>query len=166
MRTILFILLFLLSLESLALINGVPLKEANDVVRIWLKNGWVCSGVFLDPNTILTAAHCISPDKGIENLQVDKIESAGSLALDLEVVSLIPHPEYSAQAWPAYDVGIIKTSKNPKFEGQFQLKENSEGNLKEAILMGCWQTDYVNKNYSRTTGENSFLRVGAVLFSW
>lgn len=164
MRIILFILLFLRSLEGLALINGVPLEGINDVVRIRLKNGWVCSGVFIDPNTILTAAHCVSPEKGVEKLQVDKIESVDNLVLDLEVKRLIPHPDYSAQTWPSYDIGIIKTSRNSKFEGQFQLQENSEGSLKEAILIGCGRTDYKNKNYSRTIGENSFLQVGAVLF--
>lgn len=164
MRTIFFILLFLRPLEGLALINGVPLDGTNDVVRIRLKNGWVCSGVFIDPNTILTAAHCVSPEKGVEKLLVDKVESVGNLVLDLEVKRLIPHPDYSAQAWPSYDIGIIKTSRNSKFEGQFQLQENSEGSLKEAILIGCGRTDYENKNYSRTIGENSFLQVGAVLF--
>jgi len=65
-----FILLCVQSQECFTLINGVPLEGANDVVRIRLKNEWVCSRVFIDPNTILTAAHCISPENDFEKLQL------------------------------------------------------------------------------------------------
>jgi hypothetical protein len=164
MRAIFFIFLVLNSLEAFALINGAPLIGAKDVVRIRLTNGWVCSGVFIDPFTILTAAHCISPGKDNEKIQVDKIESADNSVLDLAIKNLIPHSDYSAQYWPSYDVGIIKTSRNPQFEGRFQIQENPIGHLQEAVLMGCGRTDYENKIYSRTTGENGFLQIGAVLF--
>lgn len=164
MRSIVFVFLFLKSLDALSLINGTPLLEAKDIVRIKLTNGWVCSGVFIDPFTILTAAHCISPEKNNEKLQIDKMESANDLVLALEVKKLIPHPEYSSQYWPLYDIGIIKTSKNSNFEGRYQLQNTLEDHLNDAILIGCGRTDYESKSYSRTTGENSFLRIGAVLF--
>ncbi len=164
MRTFLLILLFLKSASTLALINGAPLTGENDIVRIRLTNGWVCSGVFIDPYTILTAAHCISPAQNTEKLQVNKIESATELILDLEVKKLIPHPDYSAQYWPSYDIALIKTTKNSKFEGHFQLQNIMEGRSKEVILFGCGKTDYEKKSYSRTTGENSILQIGAVLF--
>lgn len=164
MRIFIFILLLVNSFESFALINGAPLIGAKDIVRIRLKNGWVCSGVFIDSFTILTAAHCISAEKDNESLQIDKIESVNNLVLDLEIKKLVPHPDYSPQFWPSYDIGIIKTSKNILFEGSFHLQENPVGFFEKAILIGCGRTDYENKIYSRLTGENTFFKFGALLF--
>lgn len=160
----LFILLFLKPPVAFALVNGLPLEGLSDVVRIRFTNGWACSGVFLDPYTLLTAAHCFAPNEGNKNLRVDKIESANNSVFNLEIKALLSHPNYSAQSWHSYDIGIIKTSKNLKFEGHFQLQENFEGYLKDAFLMGCGRSNHDNINYSRTWGENTFLQVGSVLF--
>ena len=157
-------LLFFISSQVYALVNGVPLKDSSDVVRIKLTNGWICSGVYLDPYTILTAAHCISPSEDKEVLRIDRIESQDDNVLDVKSVNLIPNPSYSAQYWPAYDVGIIKTTKNQKFVGQFRLQEHSEGYWRDAVLLGCGRVEYDKPVYFRTTGENRFLQIGAVLF--
>ena len=163
-RSFIFALLFFLTLDAYSLVNGAPLKDSPDIVRIKFRNGWVCSGVYLDPYTILTAAHCISSDKQAESLQIDQIQSEDDYILDAKVTQLIPNPDYSAQYWPAYDVGVIKTTKNQKFSGHFQLQEGKEGYLREAILIGCGRIEYDAKIYFRTTGENTFLQIGAVLF--
>jgi hypothetical protein len=163
-RSFVFKLLFLLTSEACALVNGVPLKNSPDVVRIKLTNGWVCSGVYVDPYTILTAAHCISSSEAAEVLQVDRIESEDDSLLDIKPIRLVPHPNYSSQYWPAFDIGIVKTTKNEKFAGHFQIQQQKEGYIRNAVLFGCGRVEYNKKVYFRTTGENSFFQIGAVLF--
>lgn len=164
MRSFTFALLFFLAIEAFALVNGVPLKNSPDVVRIKLTNGWVCSGAYIDPYTILTAAHCISPTEATEILYIDRIESEDDGLLDVKLVSLIPNPNYSAQYWHAFDVGIIKTTRNQKFVGHFQLQKSQKGYVQDAVLFGCGRIEHDKKVYFRTTGENSFIQIGAILF--
>lgn len=148
----------------MALINGKPLGGATDIVRLQFKNGWVCSGLFLDAYTILTAAHCIYAD-GINNFpRLEKVFSADDKLINVTVVSLLPHPSYAAQAWPSSDVGLIKTTKNDEFTGSLRLETKVMRTLGRAELFGCGRTDPVRKEYARTTGENNFLRLGSVLF--
>ncbi len=162
MKLLIHTLVFFLTLDAHALINGAPLKNAPDVVRIKFSNGWVCSGVYLDPYTILTSAHCISLKK--EKLQIDHIESENDVRLDVKMVHLIPNPSYSSQFWPAYDIGIIKTTINHKFTSSFQLQKSHAGYFRDAILFGCGRVDYNKKVYFRTTGENNYLQIGSVIF--
>ncbi len=97
-------------------------------------------------------------------LQIDRIESIDDIPLNVQLTGLIPNPKYSAQYWPAYDVGLIKTTNNHKFLGSFQMQEHKESYIREAVLLGCGRVEYDRKFYSRTMGENSFLQIGAVLF--
>jgi len=152
------------TLNSNALVNGTPLKGSPDVVRIKFSNGWICSGVYLDHYTILTAAHCISADEKAIVLETSYIESENDEQLDVKLIQLIPNKSYSDQYWPSYDVGIIKTTKNKKFTGEFQLQESMNGIIHKAILLGCGKVEYDKKIYLRTTGENTYIKLGAVLF--
>ncbi len=162
MRYVLVILTVILANSAFGLVNGVPLMNAHDIVRIKFANGWVCSGVYIDHYTILTAAHCLIT--GSEPLKIDKIESEEDTRLNVKQVSLLPNPLYSDQYWHEYDVGLIKTTRNDNFSGQYQIQDKALGYLRDAILIGTGKSDYDNKIYSRTFGENKFFRIGAVLF--
>ncbi|RYZ79365.1 MAG: S1 family peptidase [Proteobacteria bacterium] len=164
MRFTLLLLTFGFAFDSVALINGTPLSGSADVVRIKFDNGWACTGVYIDPFTILTAAHCIDSAGAPKPLSVDIIESAGDQALSVSVRALIPHPEYRSQRWPARDIGIIKTSQNVRYEGKFILQDASSKVISEVTLVGCGRSEPDKKILSRLTGTNRSFRVGSVLF--
>ncbi|MBL7544176.1 MAG: trypsin-like serine protease [Bdellovibrionaceae bacterium] len=164
MKSSIFISFVFFVLKSFALVNGVKLNDASDVVRISLTNGWICTGVFIDQYTILTAAHCVSPSKNTEILRIDRIETEDNAFISVRANKFIPHPNYSGQYWPIYDIGIIKTSKYENFTGHFKLQEQKEGFVRDSVLVGCGRIEYDKKIYFRTTGENRFLQLGAVLF--
>lgn len=164
MRFILFVTILVSVLKASALVNGAPLKGAADIIRIKFSNGWICSGVYLDPYTILTAAHCISDDEKEIKLETSLIESENDALLDVKLLQLIPNPNYAGQYFPTFDVGVIKTTANKKFTGEFQLAKNLDGIFQTAILFGCGRTEYDKKLYFRTTGENAYIKLGSVLF--
>lgn len=164
MRFIIFATVLMSILKAGALINGVPLKGASDVVRIKLSNGWVCTGTYIDPYTILTAAHCLLDDENTFVLETTKIESESDSILNVKATKFIPNKNYSAQYWPSYDVGIIKTTENKKFKGEFKLQEKLDGFIHKAALFGCGKIEYDKKTYVRTTGENTVFKLGGVLF--
>ena len=161
-------LIFIASLLAIttpcqALINGTPLKGAADLVRLRFSNGWICSGVYIDEYTILTAAHCVVPD-GNEKLSVAKFESENDEDLPVSVVKMIPHPTYDSQSWPASDIGVIKTTRNIRFTGQFKLSVSASPWWGKALLFGAGRTDALSPSTARTSGSNTYLRIGAVLF--
>jgi hypothetical protein len=155
----------LLSAQSAqALINGETVSGKVDLVRITFTNGWVCSGAYLDSTTILTAAHCLtSPDKNTK-LQIDKIQAEGDSIVDVRQVALIPHPKFSAQTWHSFDVGIIKTTKYAKFDGEFVLETEPQSNIGKIRLFGSGRTTVEGESYGRSTGVNSYLKIGPILF--
>lgn len=157
------ICIFLSSLTVHALANGSPLDGDPDIVRIRYGPTLVCTGVYIDPYTILTAAHCLlKPKPGPVMVHVAAIESKDDVELDVKVVGVVPNPDYKDQLWPSSDIGLIKTTENKKFEGAYTLAE-SVPIAGRAILIGTGRTQaYVDK-FARTTGLNRYLRLGAVL---
>ncbi len=143
-----------------ALINAVPLVGKPEVVRITFSNGWICSGIFLNPTTILTAAHCVSR----KDLQITKIESQDNQIVDVRLVDLIPHPKYTGQSWPSFDIGLIKTTEFKEFAGGLKLESSSDKIGTKAMLFGCGKTSTSNSQLARSQGENDFWKIGAVLF--
>ncbi len=131
------IIIQLLVSTSLALINGKPLENEPDVVRLVFQNGWICSGVFLDPTTILTAAHCLVADDLIQLVKLKEILSDGDQPLEVKETNSFVHPSYRNQYWPSYDVGIIKTSVNANFKATFGLDSPREMRTGQAVLFGC-----------------------------
>jgi hypothetical protein len=164
MRFLITFFILFLSINGFALINGKPMIGAPDVVRLSFTNGWVCTGVFIDEYTILTAAHCITPTNNEETIQLAKITSADNAIVDVEQKNIFVHPQYTNQYWGKYDVGIIKTSKNKNFEGDFNIEKKDKRIIGKAMLYGCGKTDISSDIRSRTTGENEFLRIDGVLF--
>jgi hypothetical protein len=160
------ILLFMFSSRCLALINAKPLSGEPDVVRLVFENGWFCSGVFIDPYTILTAAHCFVDPEHAAPIRLKKILSQNDEAIDVKQINAFAHPEIRDQYWPRYDVGIIKTSPNEKFKGSFAVESTGAESFGRAILFGCGRTEARKKSRARTVGENQFLKLGSVLIFW
>jgi hypothetical protein len=144
--------------------NGRPLVGFPDVVRLKFKNGWVCSGVYLDRETILTAAHCLVIPESKKLIELEQVLTIGDSKLAVKEVKSIVHPSYEAQSWPAYDIAIIKTTENKNFEGSFHIETKQKISRGKATLFGCGKNDLSKRTYTRTMGENTFNRIGAVLF--
>lgn len=157
-------LLFLLSFTStsFALLNASSVAGELDLVRIEFTNGSACSGVFIDEFTILTAAHCLHDKKRSPRLAVASIWSEKETLVDVTVNKLVAHPDYQNQFWPAADVGVIKTGRYKNYADAFQVANSVAPVFGSADLFGCGRSE--NSRYSRTTGSNSFFRVGSVLF--
>ncbi len=146
----------------LALINGTSMAGSSDIVRLHFTNGWVCSGVYINVKTILTAAHCLYNGSNNEAVKLAKIVSVNEGVIDVKHLETFIHPDFKAQAWPAYDIGIIKTTDNKFYQGQFILsKKATRSGVAE--LYGCGRDNVIKKEYKRTMGENSFLQIGSVL---
>jgi hypothetical protein len=112
----------------------------------------------------LTAAHCLISDDPNRPIRLESIFSTNDEILSVQQTSLIPNPLFAHQWWPAYDVGVIKTSENKAFRGEFQLEKERDHMIGKAVLIGTGKTDVSKEIRSRTAGENVFLKVGAVLF--
>lgn len=150
--------------NSNALINGKPLRETPDVVRIVFDNGWMCSGLFVDRYTILTASHCLNPPEPGKPAKVYKILSTNDHSVLVEVLESKQHPLYSGQWWPAYDIGLIKTTENRNFKGEFSLENKTKKSNGRIFLFGTGKYDLEKNLRARSMGENSFFSIGAVLF--
>ena len=153
-----------LPVNANALINGKPLIATPDVVRILFNNGWMCSGVYIDRWTILTAAHCLQKPSSEKEFHIDKILSENDQPLPVKPTALILHPSFMQQTWHSYDVGIIKTSQNINYQGKYPLHDNSLKRTGRVLLMGAGKYDLKKNLSARQTGENSFFHIGSILF--
>jgi hypothetical protein len=148
-----------------ALINGKPVAGTGDLVRLVFKSGRVCSGAYLDPTTILTAAHCLRTEAGESMHALETVLSADDVPLAVTQVRNVPHPDFDGGFFPTHDVGIIKTSKNPRFAGQFALDTEKPPIAGGARYFGCGVVGFAPRTRARREGTNGFLRIGSVLFS-
>lgn len=154
---------FLLCSQAQALVNGRALDGSPDIVRLRYSKTSVCSGVYIDPFTILTAAHCTQTSETFPNRTIQQVESVNDSVIDVKVISFITHPGYSNQFWPSSDIGLVKTSENRKFEGAFILSETPIAATADAFLYGTGRIESHIDEFHRTIGENRFYRIGSVL---
>ncbi len=155
MNTFFLFSLLLISLSAHALIRGKAVEGVPDLVRISFSNGWVCSGVYISPSMILTAAHCLDLMSKVEKIENEK-------TLPVKALKLLPHPRFDHSAWHSFDVGLIETTPNPDYRGDFRLPSK---NIEEekGILMGTGRTGHGGA-YERRQGKNRFAQLGNLLF--
>lgn len=152
-----YVFLFLIILQTAnALVRGESTNEMPGLVRITFQNGWVCSGIFLNQTTILTAAHCLPDDSSVK-----LITDAHEKEVSVKTLKLIPHPEFKNQLWHSHDIGLIKTTTYADFKLSYLFDDSFAG---KSTLYGCGRTNPDKMEYDCALGENSFLRLGNLIF--
>ncbi len=160
------VMFFLLPTQAYALINGKPLLGYRDLVRITLGSGdSICTGFFVNPTTVITAAHCFYSYEDGKLLEAQSLETKDNEVLAVKILSLIPHPEYYREGWSTNDIGIIKTTPNKFFRGSFPLAETSPPIMGTARMMGAGKIQLEPKQYGRSEGDNYYLQLGKFFFS-
>lgn len=163
---IFFCLFWIQSISVLALVNGQPLLGKPDLVRLEFNNrDSVCSGFFLSPSSIVTAAHCLYSWRDGNIAKLTGIISVDEKKLDLEVFELIPHPGYE-NGWATHDVAVIKVSNHSAFKGNFQISDHDVPMFGRLIYCGAGKIDMDKKIYGRSTGEASYLAFNSYIFGF
>ena len=168
MKLFLFVTILASSMNTFGLINGKKQKNNFPSVQLYFKNGsHICSGTFIDPYTILTAAHCIKkPDKTWENysLSLEKIFDKKGNEIPFVHVRHIPHPKYT-YSFPksTHDLGIIKIKEN----NYFQRYPDIGNSLDESVtLYGCGKIDLKTKKRKCLMGGNDAFSFLGYLAMW
>jgi len=166
MRTIFFLATFQYSTLASALINGVVLDKHPDLVRLNFERGEsICSGFFINPETLMTAAHCFYSYKDGRKLKLETAESEHDEPIVVQVQNIFIHPNYYTGGWSPNDVAIIKTTFNSKFQKNFILSKDFPNRIGDLIFFGAGKTSLNPKVYGRSTGKNNFVRIGSFLYS-
>ena len=150
--------------DSYALISGAVLEGKPDLVRLIFENGDICTGSYLDPYTILTAAHCLAARMGEKPPVLARAESTADEDLGVRPIETFLHPSYAHDFFPRFDVGILKTTRNAKFAGDYRIGTTSVGVVGMVGIHACGISDFTPKLRSRRFGTNRFLRIGSVFF--
>lgn len=150
------LLMFLIALPAHALINARPLKGYPDFVKLEFENREsVCSGFFLHPHKLVTAAHCLYSWKDKRPLKLEKIISENDRILDLTIIKILPHPLY-LKGMSKHDIAIIETSPFKGFVGNFKLTRESPNFQIPGTLLGAGKINIETKSEGRTIGQNTF----------
>lgn len=160
---IIFIYIIFNTAKTYALINAVSISNKVPIVQINFKNdSHVCSGMFIDENTILTAAHCVSDKKTWEgfSLEVDTITDQDSNKISVSVLKVMPHPNFTHHFYGNdHDVGIIKTS-SYKYEGIFpKVSLSRSSRAKDGILYACGRINFLDKQRLCQQGTITYYQI-------
>ena len=150
-------------LPAHALINGKPIEKYPDLVRLVFLDGTMCTGAYLNDTSILTAAHCLMKAGDEPFHKLEKILSVEDRPLPVQHLQNILHPQFTHSWWPAFDVGVIKTTKNPMYRGDFKIAKNATPLIGRANLFGCGIVEFIPKARARSIGANGYFRIGSVL---
>lgn len=154
------------SLNAKALVNGKKLQGRQDLVRLEFNNrDSICSGFFLSPRLIVTSAHCLYSWRDGKEVKLTKIVSASDEELDVDVIELIPHPNYSS-GWVTHDVAVIKVKSFTGFKGDYLLGEKDIPLFGKLIYYGAGKIDMDKKIYGRSWGEANFLSMSSYVFGF
>jgi hypothetical protein len=153
-----------ISAPCFALVNGLPLRETDTLVRLHFgEDEAVCTGFFINATTIVTAAHCLySGEKKL--WLVSDITISTEVAIHLRVKKVVIHPKYKIGERDGYDVGVIKTSEYLSNDAFFSLSNGSPEVLGRAQLMGAGKINLVTKEFGRSQGSANFVCLGHFVY--
>ncbi|KAL4878712.1 trypsin-like cysteine/serine peptidase domain-containing protein [Aspergillus karnatakaensis] len=149
--------------QAHSIIGGtdVPIQEYPYQVSIFVRGTFAGGGSILSPNTILTAAHCVS-GASVDSFTVRSGSSArtsgGTL---LEVESITIHPQYNQPVALENDIALITLAENLTFTEEIQpiaLPEMDGGTRKvsetpeteDQVVISGWGAVNEGKTYSAT----------------
>lgn len=160
MKSLFWLILVFFSSSGFALSNGSPLSATPEVVRLKFNTGWVCTGLILDQYTILTAAHCIYSHRSDLIIHLERIISENDQKITAKQIKMIPHPKFDNDWLHAHDVGIVKVSKMNVMSHFKLFADRGNYFFGKANLFGCGRTDPSKNEFQRTTGSNTYMKLG------
>lgn len=155
----------LVAAPAWALVNGSELAGKSDLVRLrFAGDQAVCTGFFVRPDLLLTAAHCLHREPGklwaIGDLVIEGVSGSVSKA-----VAFVPHPDYR-KGEVTHDVGLVRTENYPAFAGDFVPGEATPERLGRSMIFGTGKVDLERKLYGRSLGSAPYLRLFSVLYTF
>ena len=157
----------LFSSFSHALINGTPLNGMPDLVRLEFESKEsVCTGFYISPNYLITAAHCLFSWKDHHTLKLENIITENEEKILVNVEKQIPHPQYYTGGWSPNDVAIIKTTNNTLFNGGYILTNEETRSSGGIILYGAGKIDIEKNIFGRVMGTNHYFKIFSFMFSF
>jgi hypothetical protein len=144
--------------------NGVavPLTYFPWVVRIQMPSGGTCTGFFVNPSRMYTAAHCFAPGDTAATV-VDGLHGVGVASTRVTI-----HPSYRAVCTP-FDIAIVDFPANtfPLAGGENAWPVIDQtiypGNYSQYVIMGYGHNDTINRTGAGVRRWGVTTRSGIIL---
>lgn len=170
MKLVFLVGMLMFSFCSSALINGAEQTNTFPSVQLHFKNGsHICSGTFVDPYTILTAAHClVEPNQKWSSfsLELEFIYDRFGHAVKFDLYKLVPHPDFkNSFIHSKHDIGVIKLARNNHF-AHFPTLASNNTQSRDVILYGCGRVNIGSKRIKCLTGQNQVFNFLGYIAMW